>query len=393
MATTISGSGLYIHVPFCRRRCGYCDFYSQVLDLARVEPLINAVLDELSWACDKYEMACETIFVGGGTPTSLPPEQLGRLLRACAESARGACYEFTVEVNPATVETETARVLADAGVNRVSIGAQSFNEAELNVLERTHRPAQVAETVAICRAAGIRNVNFDLIFAIPGQTLASWRASLEAAMALEPDHLSCYGLTYEPGTHLRRQWRAGLVERVDEDLEADMYETALDTLAAAGYPQYEISNFARPGAECRHNLAIWHNQPYLGLGPSAAGFVDGIRYKNVSDTSEYVRAIQAGRLPRVEQEQLDQEERARETAMLALRLREGLDRRSFAQRFGRDPVDFFADAVNRHVRDGLLEVDERAVRLTRPGLLLADIVIADFLVQGASRRTRPGGYP
>ena len=384
MTTIISGYSLYIHVPFCSRRCGYCDFYSQVLDLARVEPLVDAVLDELGWAGEKYELTCETVFVGGGTPTSLPPEQLGRLLRACVESLRGDCYEFTVEANPATVAAETARVLADAGVNRVSIGAQSFNEAELSVLERTHRPGQVAETIAACRAAGIRNVNLDLIFAIPGQTLASWRASLEAAMALEPAHLSCYGLTYEPGTRLHRQQQAGLVERVDEDLEADMYETTIDMLAAAGYAQYEISNFSRPGAECRHNLAVWRNQPYWGLGPSAAGFVDGTRYKNVSDTDEYVRSIQAGRLPRAEEERLGPEERARETAMLALRLREGLDRRQFAQRFGRDPVDFFADAVNRHVRDGLLEVDENSVRLTRSGLLLADVVITDFLVLGGT---------
>ena len=203
--------------------------------------------------------------------------------------------------------------------------------------------------------------------------------SVSAAIALEPEHLSCYCLAYEPGTHLHRQWQAGRIARVDPDLEADLYELTIDTLAAAGYQQYEISSFARPGAECRHNLTYWHNQPYLGIGPSAAGLVGGVRYKNVADTAEYVRAIRSGRSPRCEEERLTPKQRAGEMAMLALRLTEGLNRRGFAARFGQDPVDFFAHAAERHLRDGLLEVTATAIRLTRAGRLLADTVIADFL--------------
>lgn len=380
MTTANDVPALYVHVPFCRTRCGYCDFYSRVLDPAAVVPLVDALLAELRQAKLQRDLAFDTIFVGGGTPTVLPPSQLERLLQSCRRLIRSAGdVEFTVEANPATVDAETSHVLAAAGVNRVSIGAQSFDADELRVLERTHRPEQVGQTVAMCREHGLRRISLDLIFAIPGQTLSSWLATLRAAIALEPEHLSCYGLTYEAGTRLHAELEAGRVARVDHDLEADMYEATIDTLAAAGYQQYEISNFARPGAECRHNLTYWHNEPYLGIGPSAAGYVDGVRYKNVPDIADYVASIKAGRSPRCEEERLPPERAARETAMLALRLNEGLNRPRFADRFGQDPVAFFAAALAKHVADGLLEVTPTAIRLTRKGLLLANTVIADFV--------------
>ncbi len=370
---------LYVHVPFCRRLCGYCDFYSQVLDPGAVGPLVDAVLAELAAATCTGGFAVDTIFVGGGTPTVLPADQLARLLAALRACAPGRDVEFTVEANPATVTAEIADVLVGAGVNRVSVGAQSFNPDELKVLDRTHRPEQVSQTLATCRRAGIRRLSLDLIFGIPGQTLASWRQSLHAALKLEPEHMSCYGLTYEPGTLLRERLDAGAVLRVDPDLEADMYETTIDVLAAAGLAHYEISNFARPGAECRHNLRYWHNEPYVGLGPAAAGFIDEVRYQNVADTAAYVAAIQGARSPRVEEERLPPERRARETAMLEMRLTAGIDRRRFADRYGQDPAALFAAALEPHRADGLLVVDETGIRLTRRGLLLADTVIADFL--------------
>lgn len=371
---------VYVHVPFCRTLCGYCDFYSVVPEPGAVGPLVDVLLRELDACQARLELAAETIFVGGGTPTILPPGELGRLLtRLRGLAGDEAGLEFTVEANPATVTPEIAAVLVSAGVNRVSIGAQSFDPAELRTLQRGHEPPQVAQTVAACRQAGIAQLGLDLIFAVPGQSLPSWRASLNAAIALRPEHLSCYGLTYEPGTRLLRQLQAGEVTRIDQDLEADMYEHAIDALTAAGYVHYEISNFARPGCQCRHNLACWHNEPYLGIGPSAAGLVDGVRYKNVADVGRYTQAVQAGRSPRVEQERRSAEQRARETAMLELRLIEGIDRRRFARRFGQDPVHFFAAAVQRHRERGLLEVTDARLRLTRAGLLLADAVIVDFL--------------
>lgn len=394
MTTPTSPRALYVHVPFCRSRCGYCDFYSAVFEPQLAAPLVDALLTELARANAAQSLAVETVFVGGGTPTVLPPAQLSRLLRACTQlSARRRAAEFTVEANPATVAPSVAEVLVESGVNRVSIGAQSFHPAELHVLERTHDPGQIASTIGTCREYGIRRFNLDLIFGIPGQTLATWEVSLRAAMNLGVEHLSCYGLTYEPGTRLHDLRQRGQVAPLDPDLEADMYEAALDLLAAGGYEQYEISNFARPGGQCRHNLVYWHNQPYLGIGPSAAGYVDGVRYQNVANTDLYIEMVSAGRTPRGQEERLEPQRRACETAMLALRLNAGLLRRPFAECFGRDPLGFFAEAIARHRPDGLVEVTDAAVRLTRAGRMLADTVIADFLACGqaldeAGRRTR-----
>lgn len=371
---------VYVHVPFCRRLCGYCNFYSVELDEAAMGPLVDALLRELDDYCIRHALAVETVFVGGGTPTTLPPGELRRLLARLRRLAGASIgLEFTVEANPATVTPQIADMLVSEGVNRVSIGAQSFDPAELSVLERNHEPGQVAETVAACRQAGIGQVNLDLIFAIPGQTLESWLSTLAAAIELRPDHLSCYALTYEPGTRLFDQLQAGEVSRVDPDLDATMYERTIDTLTEAGYRHYEISNFARPGCECRHNLFYWHNEPYLGIGPSAAGLVNGVRYKNVADVGRYTQAVRAGRSARIEAERRSTEQRARETAMLELRLIKGIDRRRFARRYGHDPAAFFAEAVQRHGKSGLLEATDTRLRLTRAGLLVADTVIADFL--------------
>lgn len=370
---------LYVHVPFCHTICGYCDFYSVVLDKNAAGPLVDALLRELDTYRDRIDTPLDTLFVGGGTPTTLPPATLARLLAPLAELLGDGNPEFTVEANPATVTSEIARALADAGVNRVSIGAQSFDPSELRVLERIHEPDQVAQTVTACRAAGIPQVNLDLIFAIPGQSRDAWMNNLDRALALEPDHLSCYALTYEPGTPLYERLQAGRVRRVDTDIEADMYEQTIDRLEAAGFARYEISNFARPGCACRHNLAYWRNEPYVGIGPSAAGYVGGLRYKNVPDAAAYVAAVSAGRSARNEQETRSPEQSARESMMLGLRLCEGIDRAAFAERFGRDPTELFAEQIGRYAELNLLAIDERRVRLTRKGMLVADTVMADFL--------------
>jgi oxygen-independent coproporphyrinogen-3 oxidase len=376
-----------VHVPYCHTLCGYCDFYSQVLDRAATAPLVDAVCREL----DTYlaggaglpplkPLRVATIFVGGGTPTVLPPADLERLLARLGSLADPhTALEFTVEANPATVTPRMAEVLRAAGVNRVSIGAQSFQERDLRVLERIHRPAQVAETVAHCRAAGITNISLDLMFGIPGQSLTDWLGNLGAALDLGPQHLSCYGLTYESGTPLRARLERGELARVDEEIEAEMFEVTRERLAAAGLPAYEISNFARPGLECRHNLGYWRNEPYLGLGPSAAGFVDELRYRNIPDTAVWAGAITGGRSAWCEQERLSGAERARETAMLALRLTRGIARDAFCARFGVDPAEMFAGIVERHVAAGLLAVEPDCIRLTRAGLLVANRVMADFL--------------
>lgn len=374
------GMGLYVHVPFCTVKCGYCDFYSHANTPDAFAPLIDALLVELDQATASNSSRVETIFVGGGTPTVLPPPLLDRLIqRLGAISRRDNAVEFTVEANPATVDDEKAAILASAGVDRVSMGAQSFNTAELRMLDRTHQPADVAASMKILQRAGLTRFNLDLIFGIPGQTLESWLASLHAAIDLEAEHLSCYGLTYEPDTPLRRSLDAGHTTPLDEDLEARMYLAAIDTLSAAGYRQYEISNHAMPNRECRHNLRYWYNLPGIGMGPAAASYVDGRRWRNLPDTAEYIRRIRRGESPAIDLEHLSSLRRAGETAMLALRLNEGIQRERFHQTTGYDPFDLFARQIREHTSAGLLRVDHDRIALTRRGLLLADAVIGDFV--------------
>jgi oxygen-independent coproporphyrinogen-3 oxidase len=378
--------GLYVHVPFCTSKCGYCDFYSHVGRPGTMEPLVDALLREFERTVPPSKARIQTVFVGGGTPTVLPVELLDRLLRPIGELARrDGCIEFTVEANPATVDDRKAALLRDCGVDRVSMGAQSFDPGELKILEREHRPQDVPASVEVLRRAGLDRYNIDLIFGVPGQTLESWLASLRAAIELEPEHLSCYGLTYEPGTRMHRRLNLGRVVQADEDVEAEMFLVTADTLAAAGYRQYEISNYARPGRECRHNLRYWHNRPGIGLGPSAASYDGRRRWRNLPDTAEYVRRIERGLSPVIDEEELSPRERAGETAMLNLRLEEGVRRGPFRARTGFDPFELFREVIGPHAAAGRLCVSDGGFALTREGRLVANAVISDFL----SPRERP----
>jgi oxygen-independent coproporphyrinogen-3 oxidase len=249
------GCGLYIHTPFCETKCGYCDFFSVPLGEQSTHPLVVRVCRELRRRVREVEMPVRTVFIGGGTPTVLPIDQLENLLTTVADVVKvSGLDEFTVEANPATVDNGKARALKQSGVTRVSMGAQSFFSDELTALERLHSPDDIGPSVQTLRDAGIGQLNVDLIFGIPGQTLLTWKESLRRAVDLEVDHIACYGLTFEPQTRLTRQRDRGVVTPCDEELEAQMHLATIDTLAAAGYQQYEISNFAKPGCESKHNL-------------------------------------------------------------------------------------------------------------------------------------------
>jgi oxygen-independent coproporphyrinogen-3 oxidase len=323
-------------------------------------------------------MKVRTVFCGGGTPTLLPLDDLARLLAVLNEVADPAeLDEFTVEANPATVDEEKSGLLVRSGVGRVSMGAQSFFPAELAVLERIHSPEDVPESVARLRASGIRRINLDLIFGIPGQTLDTWSESLRQAIALDVDHIACYGLTYEPGTPLTALRDRGRLAPCDERLETEMYFAAIDQLAEAGYEQYEISNFARSGCPSKHNLIYWRNEPYLGVGPSACGCWGGRRYKNIADTARYIRAMEEQGHAESECEWLDKEMLALELILMQLRLNEGLSLVEFERRTGRPfppPTD---DRVQRLVRDGLLAISDSHVAVTRAGRVVANAVMAD----------------
>jgi oxygen-independent coproporphyrinogen-3 oxidase len=350
--------------------------------------LVGALLAEVDRRLDgrDADAPVATIFVGGGTPTVLPAALLERLLgRLGAIARQDQAVEFTVEANPATVDAGVAALLRAHGVTRLSIGVQSFDPVVLEVLDRAHAPSDAEATVAVAREAGFAHVNVDLIFAVPGQTMASWRQTLERTLALAIDHVSCYSLTFEPGTPLYARWQRGAVAPVDDELAVAMYETAIDTLAAHGFEQYEISNFARPGARCRHNEATWRNESYVGVGPSAASFVGGVRERNVTDIDAYVAAIERHGSAVVERECLDPLARLGETAILRLRTIEGIDRQAFARCFGLDPGAAFRSAVQTHAAAGRLVVTDAHIRLSRAGLPVADSVMVDFLVPDVGR--------
>ncbi|MHC4090801.1 MAG: radical SAM family heme chaperone HemW [Planctomycetota bacterium] len=377
---TIGACGLYVHVPFCTTKCGYCDFYSLPHGGRNTSRVVECLLAELTGRLHEPQGPVGTIFLGGGTPTVLPAIELAHLLQPLAGLAHtGTCHEFTVEANPATLHDEKAGILVSAGVDRLSLGAQSFHPAELAVLERIHSPEDIAPAVKIARRAGINRLNLDLIFGVPGQTMASWRESLDRALHLDPGHLSLYGLTYEPGTALTRRRDIGHITPCDDRLEADLYSAAIDRLAEAGFRQYEISNFARPGQRCRHNLIYWNHEPYIGVGPSAAGYLDGIRYRNVADIERYVEMIDAQGTAVIETERIEGRRLAGEMAMLQLRLVEGIDTDRFRRRTGLDPRQAFAPAISRHEAAGLLTVTPTRIALTRQGRLVADTLIADFM--------------
>jgi oxygen-independent coproporphyrinogen-3 oxidase len=377
--------GLYVHVPFCFHKCHYCDFYSITRQTpARMAAFVDRVLAEADlWA--GRPVVPRNAFFGGGTPTLLPADEMVRLIDGLRQRFDlSHLDEFTVEANPATVTAEYCAALRAAGVNRLSFGAQSFDQRDLDLLERHHDPADVATSLALARAAGFARLNLDLIFAVPGQTLEGWRRTLATALSLGTDHLSCYALTYEPNTALAVRKRLGQFAAATDELELAMLHDTRDALAAAGFTAYEVSNFARPANEaCRHNLNYWTGGNYLGLGPSAASHVDGTRWRNRPHLGEWEAAVDAGQLPAVDAERLTPRQRAGELAMLMLRLGDGLDLRFCTDRTGVDAAAAFGPTIERLARTGLIEPSAGPVRLTRRGIEVADAVAGEFVAAAA----------
>lgn len=371
--------GLYIHIPFCETKCGYCDFFSVAMKDRDPLPLVTRITRELGTRLADGAHKVRTVFVGGGTPTVLPQDQLSRVLESLASRVpMHDVEEFTVEANPATVDDDKAKLLVDCGVTRVSMGAQSFLPQELATLERLHSPDDIAPSVETLRRHHVPQINLDLIFGIPGQTPDTWTYSLRRAIELEPDHIACYGLTYEPATRLTAQRKAGRVTPCDEQFEIEMYLSTIDTLADAGFEQYEISNFARPGCECLHNLIYWRNEPFIGVGPSAAGCLGGRRYKNIADVNGYVRLIDAQGHAEAESEAVDDVMLRTEMVMMQLRLVEGLSVEVFRDRTDADPLTLFEAELSRFADLGLVTVSTSRIALTRSGRLVADAVIRDL---------------
>jgi len=395
---------LYVHVPFCFHKCHYCDFYSITHQSPqRMERFVDLMLREAeTWTHGPVSVRPRTIFFGGGTPTLLPIDAMSRLLAGLRERFDFSdVEEWTIEANPATVTLEYCQMLRAAGVDRLSFGAQSFDPRELKVLERHHDPDDVPRSVAIARDAGFTRLNLDLIFAIPGQDLSSWSDSLERALALDTTHLSAYGLTFEPNTPIAVKKRLGIMTPVAESLELDMLRHTRHRLSELGRPPYEVSNFAAPGEECRHNLVYWTGGNYIGLGPSAASHVQGWRWRNRPHLGEWERAVEGqgdsplfrddtgrelapagaekGTVPAIDVEHLTPLRRAGELAILLLRLTRGLSFADFAARTGYDARALWRDEIDRFVHAGLLDCDDRGFRLSERGLCVADALAAEFV--------------
>ena len=369
------GPGLYVHVPFCRTKCRYCGFYSRLIDQYDAGAVVSAMIAEM----ERYELGegIKTIYIGGGSPSALEREHLLRLVGR-AKQRCPAAQEFTVEVNPGQVDMELLNELRTAGVNRLSIGAQSFIQRELDFLGRGHTVDSTRRVVRQGRSAGFNNISLDLIFAVPGTDLESWKHNLRSAIELQPDHISAYGLSYEDGTPLSRDLAAGLLEAVDEDTDRAMFELTIDELAHAGIDQYEISNFARHGFECRHNLNYWANGSYAGIGPDATSYLHGTRSSNFADIDKYVRAVTSGTSTVESSETLSDLERACETAVLNLRRRRGIDLAQFKSQTGYDALQLFAEPIRRYRKLGLIETSPGRVSLTRQALGIADSILCDF---------------
>ena len=359
---------LYIHIPFCLQICPYCSFYKDIAGPGKADPLVEAVIREAELFGNRC--APRTVFIGGGTPTALSVTQLERLFAGLQQHLDFTnTDEFTIEMNPATVTARKAELLRGFGVNRVSMGVQSWDPHLLKLLGRVHDADQVRRSFAILREAGFDNLNLDLIYGIPGQSLAQWEESIRQTADLQPEHISAYCLTYEEDTEFFDRMTRGEF-REDVESDAGFFERGVEMLSAAGYGQYEISNHARPGRECRHNLAYWEGADYLGLGPSAWSTIGERRWQNVPDTAAYVHAVQAGVRPLRNEEILPAATREAEKIAFGLRMNAGIDPARLAERH---------ELITGLRVEGLLEDHGPRVRLTPRGRLLADEIAAELM--------------
>ena len=375
-------AGLYLHIPFCRTRCIYCDFYSTVGEEVQAR-YVDALLAE--WQLRRDELRgepVETLYIGGGTPSQLAPRLWGRLFETLGRDIDfGRCREITFEANPDDITPDYATALAALPVDRVSMGVQSFSDENLRFLRRRHTAAQALAAIGCLRRAGFERLSIDLIYGLPGQSVGTWQNDLRQAVALDLPHLSAYNLIYEEGTPLDRLRCEGRVQECDEMLSLQLFETTLDELAAAGYEQYEISNFARPGEYARHNTAYWQGIPYLGLGPSAHSYDGACRRSNPPDLKRYVESMRRGE-PFYETEPLDADTRYNDRVITSLRTMWGLDLDAVAADFGEERRRYCLRMARPHMTNGLLEISSGRLKLTRRGLFVSDGVMADLLFVG-----------
>lgn len=373
-------TGLYIHIPFCASRCVYCGFYSTTLPALR-DAYVDALCQELTLRAEELpaDEAITTIYLGGGTPSQLTTDQLDRLFSYIYKVYRSQPVEVTMECNPDDITPAFADWIAQSPIDRISMGAQTFSDDRLRLLRRRHTAAEVRRATTLLRQAGIRNISIDLMFGFPGETLTDWEQDIDEALRLGVEHISAYSLMYEEGTTLHRWLSEGRIQEIDDDLSLRMYDCLVDRLTAAGYRHYEISNFALPQRESRHNSSYWRDVPYMGLGASAHSFDGRQRSWNVADIEAYIAAIGRGERP-CTVEALDPDTHYEDVVLTSLRTAEGIDLGKIRRDFGSQRLDFLLAAADQDLRQGYLVREDDHLRLTRRGIYLSDGITARLFV-------------
>ena len=374
-------AGIYLHIPFCKTRCIYCDFYSTTRSELKTR-YVHALCHELGMRKEYLKgEPIETIYFGGGTPSQLEEADFKRIFETIRENyGMEHCREITLEANPDDLSQEYLKMLSSLPFNRISMGIQTFDDTTLRLLKRRHNSQTAIEAVRRCREAGFQNISIDLIYGLPGETKGRWENDLRQAIRLDVEHISAYHLTYEEDTPIYNMLKQHQISEVDEDSSLDFFTLLIEHLQKAGFEHYEISNFSKPGFESRHNLVYWDNAEYYGLGAGASGYVDGIRYKNHGPIRHYLEAVEAGKA-RITEEHLTLEEKMEEELFLGLRKKTGVSKARFEEKFGISFDQRYGQVVASLTEQGLLVPDDKQVRMTKRGLFLGDTVAEKFILE------------
>ena len=374
-----TASSLYIHIPFCATKCYYCAFNTYAFHKEQAKAYLQALRTEMELYASETDLL-QTIFIGGGTPSVLSANALSQLFTDIHQHFQiTPDAEITVECNPGTVDAEKLRVMRDNGVNRLSFGLQAMQDDTLKQLGRIHTVAEFLESYHLAREGGFENINIDLIFALPDQTMEAWHHTLNKVISLDPDHISAYNLVMEETTPFYEWWQVGELHLPSEDTEADMFQYTIETLTTHGYTHYEICNFARPDYYAKHNFVYWDNQPCIGLGAGACGYVNGVRYSNIRGIAPYIKELSQHNKPIADTERLTGDAEKAEVLMLALRKREGISLDVYQNRFGEDIEVAFGDILKKWLELKLLERTATHLRLTPRGLFLANEVFVELM--------------
>jgi oxygen-independent coproporphyrinogen III oxidase len=370
---------LYIHIPFCKLKCPYCGFYSKQYNEGLADNFIEVIGQEI----DTFERKFSTVFIGGGTPTVLDPRQMKFLLKKIQKKLQTAA-EFSIEANPESLNAEKIALMLDHGVNRLSVGVQSFNDNKLKQLSRIHNAEKARNSIQLALKKGFKNINIDMIFGLWDETVENCENEIKNFVGFPVKHISCYGLTYEKNTPFNNLIRKKKIKALDSEIEAKMYKTIVKEFEKNNFRRYEVSNFSIPGYECRHNINYWQNNEYIGLGPSAVSYINGRRSENIRDINEYIKAAKESNPHILKSEKLSKFRKAGETAAVKIRMAEGIDFKWFAKKTGFDLLKIKGEQIGSLIKNGLLHYLKRndkilGISLTKKGFLFCDIVSRELL--------------